>query len=46
MECYAYLCMVCTDVNIYNVCLYTLYYYHTAQSAYADDQTAKIHVVN
>ena len=39
MVCYAYQYMVCTDIDICNVYVYTLYNYHTAQSACGNDQT-------
>ena len=38
MVCYTYHCMVCTDIDICNKCLYTLYNYHAAPCVYADDQ--------
>ena len=42
MVCYAYQYMVCTDIDICNVYVYTLYNYHTAQSACANDQTVPL----
>ena len=37
--------MVCTDVDIYNVYVYTLYNYHTAQSACANDQIVFLNLI-
>ena len=44
MVCYAYHCMVCSNMDMYNAYVYTIFNYTFVQNANVNDQTVLINI--